>query len=307
MEIFRQLLIGSRGSRLALAQTRLVAAQIEAANPGLRTEIRVIKTQGDLVQDKPLQEFGTKGVFVQEIEQALLSGEIDLAVHSLKDMPAEQPEGLEMAITPRREDPRDVIITFGGQPYRQLADMPAGSVIATGSLRRICQLQRLNAGLQTEPIRGNVETRLRKSEEQGWQGVVLAAAGLNRLGMGDLIARQGLLLEPEQMLPAPAQGILGLETRVGDKRTLELLQPLHHLPSHRQAQAERAFLRCIEGGCHAPMGAFCRLLGDKFEIEGFFQTERQFYRQSLCGEVGQEAAYGQRLAEIIKEMIAHEC
>ena len=108
-----------------------MAAQIEAANPGLRTEIRVIKTQGDLVQDKPLQEFGTKGVFVQEIEQALLSGEIDLAVHSLKDMPAEQPEGLEMVITPRREDPRDVIITFGGQPYRQLADMPAGSVIAT--------------------------------------------------------------------------------------------------------------------------------------------------------------------------------
>ena len=116
-----------------------------------------------------------------------------------------------------------------------------------------------------------------------------------------------MLQAPEPRLPAPAQGILGLETRVGDKRTLELLQPLHHLPSHRQAQAERAFLRCIEGGCHAPMGAFCRLLGDKFEIEGFFQTERQFYRQSLCGKEGQEAAYGQRLAEIIKEMIAHEC
>ena len=301
------LYIGSRGSKLALAQTGLVARQIEAANPGLKTEIRVIKTQGDLVQDKPLNEFGGKGVFVQEIEQALLTGRIDLAVHSLKDMPAEQPEDLTMAITPRREDFRDVIITFGGIAGQSPAEMPAGSVVATGSLRRICQLQRLNPGLKTEPIRGNVETRLRKAEERGWQGVVLAAAGLNRLGMGDLISRQGLLLEPEQMLPAPAQGILGLETRAGDARTLELLQPLHHEPSHRQAQAERAFLRCIEGGCHAPMGAFCRLLGDDFEIEGFFQTEKQFYRQKLRGQKGQEAACGQRLAEMIKEMIAHEC
>lgn len=300
------LYIGSRGSKLALAQTGQVAKQIEAANPGWKTEIRVIKTQGDLVQDKPLNEFGGKGVFVQEIEQALLSGQIDLAVHSLKDMPSEQPEGLEMAITPQREDPRDVLICFGDLPARRLADLPEGGVVATGSLRRICQLNRLRPDLQTTPIRGNVETRLRKAEEAGWQGVVLAAAGLKRLGLGGLIAERGLLLEPEDMLPAPAQGILGLETRVGDVQTLPLLQPLHNEASHRQALAERAFLRHMEGGCHAPMGAFCRLLGEEFEIEGFFQTEKNFYRQTLRGRLGQEAAFGQRLAEMIKELIASE-
>lgn len=300
------LYIGSRGSKLALAQTGQVAKQIEAANPGWKTEIRVIKTQGDLVQDKPLNEFGGKGVFVQEIEQALLSGQIDLAVHSLKDMPSEQPEGLEMAITPQREDPRDVLICFGDLPARRLADLPEGGVVATGSLRRICQLNRLRPDLQTAPIRGNVETRLRKAEEAGWQGVVLAAAGLQRLGLGGLIAERGLLLEPEDMLPAPAQGILGLETRVGDVQTLPLLQPLHNEASHRQALAERAFLRHMEGGCHAPMGAFCRLLGEEFEIEGFFQTEKNFYRQTLRGRLGQEAAFGQRLAEMIKELIASE-
>ena len=300
------LYIGSRGSKLALAQTGQVAKQIEAANPGWKTEIRVIKTQGDLVQDKPLNEFGGKGVFVQEIEQALLSGQIDLAVHSLKDMPSEQPEGLEMAITPQREDPRDVLICFGDLPARRLADLPEGGVVATGSLRRICQLNRLRPDLQTAPIRGNVETRLRKAEEAGWQGVVLAAAGLKRLGLGGLIAERGLLLEPGDMLPAPAQGILGLETRVGDVQTLPLLQPLHNEASHRQALAERAFLRHMEGGCHAPMGAFCRLLGEEFEIEGFFQTEKNFYRQTLRGRLGQEAAFGQRLAEMIKEMIASE-
>jgi len=300
----RRLLLGSRGSKLALAQTRLVAAQLEAANPGLQTEICVIKTQGDLIQDKPLQDFGSKGVFVQEIEQALLDGQIDLAVHSLKDMPAEQAAGLEMIVTPRREDPRDVLICFGGE--RELAELPKDGVIATGSLRRIYQLRRIAPELRTAPIRGNVETRLRKTEQNGWQGVILAAAGLNRLGMGDLLARQGLLLEPEQMLPAPAQGILGLETRVGDERTYALLRPLHHEPSHRQALAERAFLRCIEGGCHAPMGAFCRLLGDDFELEGFFATEKAFYRQKLRGRKGDEQLIGQRLAEQIKEMIERE-
>lgn len=304
----RILFIGSRGSRLALAQTQQVAAQIEAANPGLQTKIRVIKTQGDLVQNKPLHEFGGKGIFVQEIEQALLAGQIDLAVHSLKDMPTEQPEGLEMAITPKREDPRDVLVCFGGPAAASLADLPAGSIIATGSLRRVCQLQRLRPDLQTAPIRGNVETRLRKAEEAGWQGVLLAAAGLRRLGMARLIAEQGLLLEPEQILPAPAQGILGLETRVGDARTQELLKPLHHPASHRQALAERAFLRHMEGGCHAPMGAYCRLLGEDFEIEGFFQQEEtgRFCRHSLRGATGQEAEMSRRLAEQIKEMIAHD-
>jgi hydroxymethylbilane synthase len=295
-----KLLIGSRGSKLALTQTEMVAAEIRAANPGLETEIKIIKTKGDLIQDKPLNEIGDKGLFVREIEEALLSGKIDLAVHSLKDMPGEQPPGLEMAITPKREDPRDVIISFCGA--KKIADLPQGSTIATGSLRRICQLQDLRSDIVTAPIRGNVDTRIRKAHENGYQGIVLAAAGLHRLG----ISYEGFPLEVTEMLPAPAQGILGLETRIGDKKTLALLAPLHDAASHRQAQAERAFLRYIEGGCHAPMGAFCEISGDSFTLTGFYETERALYKEEISGKSGEEAAAGKALALRLKEKIEAE-
>ena len=176
-----QLRIGSRGSKLALTQTKLIEKALKEANPGLETEIIIIKTKGDLILDKPLNEIGDKGLFVREIEEALLDHKIDLAVHSLKDMPAEQPEGLEMAVTPLREDPRDVLISFTGA--KQLSDLPQGATIATGSLRRITQLNELRPDLEIKGIRGNVETRIKKAREQGYAGIVLAASGLNRLGM----------------------------------------------------------------------------------------------------------------------------
>lgn len=297
-----KLLIGSRGSKLALTQTEQVAAAIRAANPGLATEIVVIKTQGDLILDKPLSELGSKGVFVREIEEALLSGQIDLAVHSLKDLPAEQPPGLTLAVTPRREDPRDFLVCFGGE--KSLADFAPGSVIATGSLRRIGQLQSLRPDITCAPMRGNVETRLRKAKEQGLQGVMLAAAGLNRLGLAAEV--NGFALEPQDMLPAPAQGILGLETRADDAATQKLLLPLHDEASHRQMLAERAFLKFTEGGCHAPMGAYCKVSGASFTLCGFFQTDRGLHRLSISGQRGEEAAAGEKLAQNIKEMIANE-
>lgn len=297
-----KLLIGSRGSRLALTQTEQVAAALTAANPGLETEIVVIKTQGDLIQDKPLHEMDAKGVFVREIEQALLDGKIDLAVHSLKDLPGEQPPGLILAATPRREDPRDFLVCFGGE--RSLAELPKGSVIATGSLRRIGQLRALRPDIVCTPMRGNVETRLKKAREQGLQGVLLAAAGLIRLGLMPELT--GFALEPAELLPAPAQGILGLEVRADDAATQKLLRPLHDEASHRQMLAERAFLRETEGGCHAPLGAYCEINGETFSLDGFFQTAGGLHRQTITGKRGEEAAAGQRLAQIIKEMIANE-
>lgn len=292
--------IGSRGSRLALTQTNLIADAIREANPSLEVEVLIIKTKGDLIQDKPLNEIGDKGLFVKEIEEALLNHEIDLAVHSLKDMPGEQPPGLEMAITPKREDPRDVVITF--EPMKSLEDLPHNSKIATGSPRRIDQLKILRPDITAMPIRGNVDTRIRKSKENGYQGIILAAAGLNRLNM----EYTGFPLEIDAFIPAPAQGILGLENRVDDEETLGFLRPLHHEDSHRQALAERAFLRYVDGGCHAPMGAHCVIDGEYFTITGFYQEGAVYRKESLCGNRGEESEKGKALALLLKERVKNE-
>ena len=292
--------IGSRGSKLALTQTRQVEAAILAANPGLTTEIVIIKTKGDLILDKPLNAIGDKGLFVREIEEALLNGDIDVAVHSLKDMPAQQPPGLTMAVTPRREAPEDVFISFTGA--KSVADIPAGGKVATGSPRRVSQLKALRPDLDIVGIRGNVETRIKKAKESGCVGVVLAAAGLNRLN----IAYEGFPFTTTEMIPAATQGILGIETRSDDDATVALLRPIHDEKSHRQALAERAFLRYSEGGCHAPMGCYCAIDGDAFRLSGFFQTERALYREEATGKRGEEAAKGKEIALKIKENIANE-
>lgn len=295
-----KLRIGSRGSNLALTQTKLVAKDLEKANPGLETEIIIIKTKGDIILDKPLNEIGDKGLFVREIEEALLDNTIDLAVHSLKDMPAEQPNGLEMAFTPKREDPRDVLINFCGA--KSVADLPPNSKIATGSLRRITQIKNLRNDIETVGVRGNVETRIRKAKENQCQGIILAAAGLNRLG----IEYEGFILSLEEMLPAPAQGILGLENRCSDETTRKLLASLHDSDSHRQAQAERAFLRYIEGGCHAPMGAYCTIEGMESTVKGFYDTDKHHYEASASGVKGEEYNLGKTVALELKEKIKNE-
>lgn len=243
--------IGTRGSKLALAQARLVRDTLAKAYPEYTFVLQTVQTTGDRVQDRPLNQIGDKGVFVREIEERLLSGDLDIGVHSMKDMPAFPAEGLLFTRPWKREDPRDVLIL---REKNGLSELPAGAVIGTGSPRRKFQLLRLRPDLSVVGIRGNVDTRLRKMEEQKLDGIVLAAAGLHRLGMQNRIT---CYLEPEQMIPAPAQGILALEIRNEDGELRRLLDALGDDETAAVAEAERIFLQAMGGDCHMPVGAVC--------------------------------------------------
>lgn len=249
--------IGTRGSRLALAQANYVCDRLKAAYPEDTFTIQVIKTKGDMVLDKPLHQIGDKGVFVKEIEEKLLSGEIHIGVHSMKDMPAFPADGLTFARAWEREDYRDVLILRNGT---SLEELPKGAVLGTGSRRREFQLKRLRPDFKVVGIRGNVDTRLKKMEEEKLDGIVLAAAGLKRLGMQERITRY---LEVEEMIPAPAQGILALEIRQSDTRLLEMLNRLSDKEAATAAKAERGFLQEMGGSCHMPVGAVCRRMNDR--------------------------------------------
>ena len=213
-------IIGTRGSKLAMAQTGLVRDRLEKTYPEHEFEIQIIQTKGDRIQNKPLDQIGDKGLFVREIEEKILSGEIHIGVHSMKDMPARPAEGLVFTKAWKREDPRDVLIL---READSLKELPFGAVIGTGSKRREVQLKKLRPDIRVVGIRGNVDTRLRKMEEQGLDGIVLAAAGLHRLGMQPRITQY---LEPEQMIPAPAQGTLALEVREDDRMIQQMLDAL---------------------------------------------------------------------------------
>lgn len=245
--------IGTRGSKLALVQTEYVKRRMEEAYPEDTFELVIIKTTGDKVTDKPLVAIGTKGLFVKEIEEALLSGSIDMAVHSMKDMPAECATGLTFAKAWKREDCRDVLILKTAGSFSEL---PSGAVIGTGSLRRACQLAMLRSDIQFTAIRGNVDTRINKlmDDSYGLDGIVLAAAGLNRLGRSSEITEY---LDPEVVIPAPAQGVLAIETAEVNTELLDKINALSDDNSDREAVAERTFLRLTGGGCHAPVGAHC--------------------------------------------------
>lgn len=245
--------IGTRGSKLALVQSEYVKRRMEEAYPEDTFELVIIKTTGDKVTDKPLAAIGTKGLFVKEIEEALLSGSIDMAVHSMKDMPAECATGLTFAKAWKREDCRDVLILKTAGSFSEL---PSGAVIGTGSLRRACQLAMLRPDIQFTAIRGNVDTRINKlmDDSYGLDGIVLAAAGLNRLGRSSEITEY---LDPEVVIPAPAQGVLAIETAEVNTELLDKINALSDDNSDREAAAERTFLRLTGGGCHAPVGAHC--------------------------------------------------
>ncbi|MBM3472287.1 MAG: hydroxymethylbilane synthase [Armatimonadetes bacterium] len=240
--------IGTRGSALALAQSGWIAGELSRLHPGLTVEFVTITTKGDRILDRALSQVGGKGLFVTEIENALLAGEIDLAVHSLKDVPTEQPPGLILAAFPPREDPRDVLVSRND---RRLADLPPGAVIATSSLRRTAQLRHARPDLQFTPIRGNVDTRIRKMRLGQADAVVLAAAGLIRLGRTEWIAEH---LDPDVCLPAAGQGILCLEARADDGATRELLAGLDCRDSRICAEAERHVIAALGGSCQVPMG-----------------------------------------------------
>ena len=230
-------------------QSHMIASLLVKAHPGLSVELLEIKTTGDEIRDKPLQSFGGAGVFVKELELALLEERIDLAVHSLKDMPTRQPKGLVIGAVPAREDTRDVAVVCGGT---KLKDLPAGSIIGSGSLRRRAQLKYKYPQLEFAEIRGNVETRLRKVAEGQYAGTILARAGMHRLG---LLKQATEVLPLSIMLPAPGQGALGLECRSSDRRTRRLLKVLNDEDVAQCITAERAVLEALGGGCHLPLGA----------------------------------------------------
>lgn len=245
----RTFLVGTRGSRLALRQTEIAFEALRAAAPGIALDTRTITTSGD-TSTASLSEIGGRGVFVIEIERALLAGEIDIAVHSLKDLPSEETPGLTIAATLPREDPRDVLITRSGA---SLADLPSGATVATGSPRRAAQLLALRPDIKVSDIRGNVDTRIRKVEEGQYDGVVLAAAGLARLGWLD---RASQIFEPEQMLPSVGQGALAIQVRSDDREALALVGAADHWETHAAVTAERAFERRLGGGCHAAIAGY---------------------------------------------------
>jgi hydroxymethylbilane synthase len=290
--------IGSRGSDLALWQARWVKADLERIHPGILVDITIIKTTGDKVLDAPLSMIGDKGLFTREIELALLNGSIDIAVHSLKDLPTELPDGLMLGAVCEREDPRDVFIPHPKNPVRTLREQPQGAHIATGSLRRKCQLHHLRPDIDIIDIRGNLATRFKKLEESDWHGMMLARAGVIRLGWE---ARIGEAIAADVILPAVGQGALGIEVRSSESKILRLLAGLIHDPTLRAVLAERSLLRKLEGGCQVPIGTFARLNEDGSQllmdaIVGSIDG-RTIVRKSIKAESNDPEGAGVRLAE----------
>lgn len=245
----RKLTIGTRGSKLALAQSESIRVALCALHPGLEIELLIIQTKGDQILDRALSRIGDKGLFVTEIETALLEGQIDLAIHSSKDLPSMTPTGLVLAAFPQRADARDVLVSRHGFG---LAELPLGARIGTSSLRRACQLRAYRPDFDVINLRGNVDTRLRRAATEEYDAIVLAAAGLDRLGLAEHITEY---IDPDVMLPAVAQGALAIECRSDDGVVNDLLAPLNHQPTYVAVIAERACLRRLEGGCQVPIAA----------------------------------------------------
>lgn len=260
-----RIVVGSRGSKLAMIQTEAVVARIRELHPALEINIQKIVTTGDRDQQTQLEKLGI-AIFVRELEEALLDKRIDLAVHSLKDMPTELPQGLHILAVMDREDPRDTLVA--GSSLDTLAH---GARIGTDSLRRSVQLTRYRPDLRVGSIRGNVDTRLRKVAEGEFDGVIVAAAALSRLGWADRVTQY---LPLEWFLPAVGQGALAIESRADDSKITELVSPLNHLPTWRSVMAERAFLRALGGGCRAPIAALGSVSGDILKLEGMIASTR---------------------------------
>lgn len=284
--------LGTRGSPLALRQAALVADRIRGQAPDRAVEIVPMKTSGDRLAQVSLGEFGGKGLFVKELEEALLAGRVDIAVHSLKDMPAELPEGLCLAAFPPRDDPRDVLVTRAGGG---IADVPDGATVGTSSLRRRVLLLSVRPDLRIEAIRGNVDTRLAKLSAGMWDAIVVAAAGLARLGLTPANARP---LAPAEFVPAVGQGILAIEARSADREVRTLLATVDDAATRAQADAERAFLRQLGASCHTPVAAHAQLVNGELSLDGFVATldARRVLRGRMTGAPGSAELLGQKLA-----------
>ena len=285
--------IATRKSPLAMWQAEHVAAALRAAHPGLQVELLGMSTQGDKILDTPLAKIGGKGLFVKELEQGMLEGRADLAVHSMKDVPVELPAGLHLPVIMEREDPRDAFVS---SRYASLDELPEGARVGTSSLRRQCQLLELRPDLELLPLRGNVNTRLRKLDEGEYDAVILAAAGLIRLGFGDRIRA---FIEPEQSLPAIGQGAIGIECRADDERVNELIAPLHHPPTATCVLAERAMNHRLEGGCQVPIAGHALLDGDRLWLRGLVGSldGKVIIRGEVRGGTTEAETLGRSLAE----------
>jgi hydroxymethylbilane synthase len=287
--------IGTRGSKLALVQSHWVKERIETTHPDVRVELVTIKTTGDTILDSPLSKVGGKGLFVKEIEDALLQGGIHLAVHSMKDVPALLPEPLTLTAYPEREDPRDAMISLH---YPSLDQLPEGGRVGTSSLRRSSQVLQRRPDLRVETLRGNVDTRLRKLDEGSYDAIILAVAGLNRFGLGHRVTE---VIPTAWMLPAVGQGALGIEVRREDRETRRHLDFLDHEPTKEAVLAERAFLKELEGGCQVPIGALAVLEGDDLRLEGMVAKldGSEVIRQMLRGDRRKAEEIGVALAKAI--------
>ena len=295
--------LGSRDSALALAQTHMVADALKHRWPDVHVEIRTFKTQGDLILDKALSKAGDKGLFVKELEVALLANEIDLAVHSMKDMPGELPQGLDLLSFSHREDPRDVML---GKTDLSFEHLPEGAIIGTSSLRREAQLRRLRSDLKFEVIRGNLLTRYRKLQDGPYDAIILAAAGVHRLGWEERITQY---FEPwDEIIPAVAQGTLAVEYRVEDERVFNYLEPLTIKSVEVARHAERAVLAALNGGCQLPLGAYCAVTEDRCEMKGVVLSldGREAVYAQLPVDLDQPAESGRALATVLLDQGARE-
>jgi hydroxymethylbilane synthase len=293
-----KLVAGTRGSALAMTQMRLVIDRLRSLHPELDFEVRSIRTEGDIRADRPLSEIGGKGVFVKELELALQRGEIDFAVHSLKDVPALVSDGLTLAAVLPRADARDVLISRTSVPLKKLRK---GAIVATGSRRREVQLRAIRPDLQIKPIRGNVDTRLRKLEEEQLDALILAAAGLIRLGKAERITEY---MDPDVMLPAVGQGVLTVEARA-DWEHLPLIAALDDPPTRVVVTAERSYLARLGAGCELPVGAYGRLSGDRLTLDGMLAADDStFARSRVTGAASSAADLGILLAEELISRLA---
>jgi hydroxymethylbilane synthase len=289
--------IGTRGSKLALAQTNSVIEALKKVAPEIEAEICVIRTSGDIMQDVSLAQIGGQGVFVKEIEEALLARSIDLAVHSMKDVPGETPEGLIFAAVMKREDVRDVLVSRGNV---KMEFMPKGAKIGTGSLRRAAQIKAMLPDVSIMPLRGNIDTRLKKIETENLTGVILAAAGMKRMGYLEKITQY---LPVELMLPAVGQGALGLEIRMQDTQLSELCAKMNDEQTAAEVAAERAYLRALGGGCRLPIAAYGLLEGKRLTLEGILAAPNgsTVIRDKVWGEIGHAEELGKKMADLILE------
>ncbi len=286
------LILGTRGSKLARWQTEYVAAQLKQVFPGLKVEVKTIRTTGDKIMDVSLSRIGDKGLFTKEIEKELLEGSIDMAVHSMKDLPSALGNGLCLGAVLEREKPGDVLLARRGLSF---ADLPEGAVIGTSSLRRIAQIRRARPDIKLVDLRGNVETRIRKMQEENLDGIVLAYAGVKRLGFAELISD---FLSSDLILPAVGQGAIAVEVRKEDSSNLELLNEINHADTCLATGAERSFLRVLEGGCQVPIGCYAKIQEDHIAIEGLVASldGSQVFRGSKRGSRDQALGLGEQLA-----------